>query len=480
MADKAVVLDLDVQNGVCAFSSSIEDALKEADAQRIQLDEQLSETLDTIKALTPECDKLDYILAASSGALCGLLDVSLIGKPGESPIGTVTDQWYGERVIDFAKRYSDTDADKIATLKDAIIALEDKYKVPYDQSVGGDVFKELLNITPKNHHFKSLPHNPTLMGLFFSILNQFDNTSDFVSEGLRITLKNSDSRFELQGHDVPSKIFSGIANWVGHLVSDVSGSQSSKGRGMGIPAPILAWTNDVIVIKDKLKIPASEFDKAVSDLAIKMFEKGYDIRFATGQLIPVFVNEMTVRLLYAVRRLLKYFADTPKEARTTTLLWRRCEPFSNATVKRMLTVAHGTFCVVDTADAAIRGVVTGEGTFNLMEFCLRLNVAGIGRFTISLYGEVTRGHKVKAEKENVWFLQRERILLDNYIEGLKALSQIYDDKDLLNFAEDFKDSRLYKEAFAKTASLAEQRGVPDEKILRSKADIDAYFMGGFI
>lgn len=63
MADKAVVLDLDVRDGACAFPSSIEDALKEADAQRIQLDEQLSETLDTIKALTPECDKLDYILS---------------------------------------------------------------------------------------------------------------------------------------------------------------------------------------------------------------------------------------------------------------------------------------------------------------------------------------------------------------------------------------------------------------------------------
>lgn len=88
MADKAVVLDLDVRDGACAFPSSIEDALKEADAQRIQPDEQLSETLDTIKALTPECDKLDYILAASSGALCGLLDVFLVHKSLRKPMCT--------------------------------------------------------------------------------------------------------------------------------------------------------------------------------------------------------------------------------------------------------------------------------------------------------------------------------------------------------------------------------------------------------
>ena len=85
MADKAVVLDLDVRDGACAFPNSIEDALKEADTQRIQPDEQLSETLDTIKALTPECDKLDYILAASSGALCGLLDVFLVHKSLRKP-----------------------------------------------------------------------------------------------------------------------------------------------------------------------------------------------------------------------------------------------------------------------------------------------------------------------------------------------------------------------------------------------------------
>ena len=101
----------------------------------------------------------------------------------------------------------------------------------------------------KSIFFKSLGHNPTILGLFFSILNQFTNTSSFVSEGELITLNNSDGKFELEGHNVPSKLFCGFVNWLGHLVSDVSGASSSTGRGMGIPSPIWSWTNDVIAIK---------------------------------------------------------------------------------------------------------------------------------------------------------------------------------------------------------------------------------------
>lgn len=99
---------------------------------------------------------------------------------------------------------------------------------------------------------KSLGHNPTLLGLFFSILNQFSNTSSFVADGELITLNNSDSNFELEGHNIPTKLFCGFVNWFGHIISDVSGSSTSKGRGMGIPSPIWAWTNDIIAIKRKL------------------------------------------------------------------------------------------------------------------------------------------------------------------------------------------------------------------------------------
>lgn len=208
-----------------------------------------------------------------------------MGKPVESPLGDITDKWFANRTIGFAKICGYT-GDK-NSLSSAIKFLERKFKIPYDQSVGGGIFRELIDLTPSNHHFKSLGHNPTLLGLLFSILNQFTNTSDFVSNGELISLNNSDGKFELQGKNIPSKLFCGIANWIGHLISDVSGSSSSKGRGMGMPSPIWAWSNDVIAIIAKLNIPVTEFDKFVNELALKLFEKGYDVRFQTTQAIPV-------------------------------------------------------------------------------------------------------------------------------------------------------------------------------------------------
>lgn len=477
--DKLLLLEIDVKNDKYVFPNRISDAFIDANDERLNLEEQLCETLETIKALTPECDKYDYILSASSGALCGIIDVFLVGKPDESHLGNITDKWFANRTIDFAKLCGYTGEKD--SLSSAISFLEKKFKIPYDQSVGGGIFRDLINLTPNNHHFKSLGHNPTLLGLFFSILNQFTNTSDFVSDGELISLNNSDGKFELHGDNIPSRIFCGITNWIGHLISDVSGSSSSKGRGMGIPSPIWAWSNDVIAIKRKLNIPAPEFDKSVSEIALKLFEKGYDVRFQTTQAIPVFINEMIVRLFYSIRRLIKYFITVPPKGKNLAMLWDTCEPFSNATVKRMLTVAHGTFCLIDIGDASIRAIATGGGTFNISEFLMRFNVVGIGRFTISFYGEVKRGIKSKKSKKSntdVIFIKRETIIVDDYIEGLKTLSEAYDDKELLNFINDFQTSNLYEDAFAKSVRLAELRNVPDEKTVKSKAEIDSYFRGG--
>ncbi|MCZ7409750.1 hypothetical protein [Parvimonas micra] len=282
----------------------------------------------------------------------------------------------------------------------------------------------------------------------------------------------------MDGKDIPSKLFCGFANWFGHLISDLSGSSTSKGRGMGIPSPFWSWTNDIISIKRKLNLPVGEFDKSLNEIALDIYKQGYDTRFQTAQTILVFVNELLVRFVYSIRRLVRYFSTTKNDDRSFKLLWKSCEPFSNATVKRMLTVAHGTYCFIDAGDAIARGFVTGGGSFNVTEFVLRLNIIGIGRFAISLYGETSRGLKRHAIKEDVIILKREKLILDDYVDGLKFLAEIYDDKSLLLFTKELKESDMYIQAFEKTIILAEKRNVPKDEILRNKANIDSYFKGG--
>lgn len=471
-----IVLDLTVNNNSFEFLCDTASALANAKLELQSIEDKIAENIETLKNLTPQCDKTDYILAASSGALCGIIDIFLVGSPGESLVGNITDKWFENRTKDFAKLCG-WDSSNTST-SSAVKYLEKKFKIPYDQRGAGDAGSFIFDLNPSNHHFKSLAHNPTLLGLFFSILDQFTNTSHFVSGGDLIALQNADGSFELRGKSVISKFFCAFTNWFGHLISDISGSSGSKSRGMGIPSPLWSWTNDVIALKRRLNIPVSEFDKSVNGLAIQIYKKGYDARFQTAQAIPVFINEMLVRLIYSVRRLLRYFAGVKKENRSFKLLWKTCEPFSNATVKRMLTVAHGTFCLIDTGDALIRGFATGGGAFNVVGFFMRLNIIGVGRFTISLYGEAMRGFKRREIQDEIYFLKREKIIVNDYIDGLNKLAVIYDDKMLLTFVDDLKNSSMYKEGFKKTVLLAEKRNVPKDEILKSKDDIDAYFKGG--
>lgn len=470
-----VVLDLSVKDNDFVFSTSIIDALAQAELEITEL----NETVASIEELKPNCDKLDYVLAACSGALCGIIDIFLVGKPGESPLGDITDKWFENRVKAFAKMCHPK-GKKFDSLESALRFLEKKFKVPYDQTGLSDAGKAVFGLNADNHHFKSLAHNPSILGLFFSILDQFTNSSHFVSDGQLVSLQKADKNWELRGGNIPSKLFCGFVNWFGHLISDVSGSQSSArkhNRGMGIPSPLWTWTNDLIVIKSKLNIPITETDKAINQLAADIFEKGYDTRFQTAQMIPVFINELIVRLFYSVRRMFKYFKETEKDKRTFSLMWKMCEPFSNPTVKRMLTVAHGTFCLIDVGDATVRAFVEGGGNFNPVEFFLRLNIVGVGRFSISLYGEAKRLIAYKHAEQDAEFTQREEIIVKNYIQGLKVLAAKYDDAMLLSFINDFEKSDAYICAFEKTVLLAEMRGVPGDRTLKNKADIDNFFGG---
>lgn len=96
--------------------------------------------------------------------------------------------------------------------------------------------------------------------------------------------------------------------------------------------------------------------------------------------------------------------------------------------------------MVDTGEAVTRGFAWGVGNFDLVEVAFRLNIVGIGRFTISLYGEMRRGIKSHYFKEDMLVLHRQKIILEDYIEGLHSLAEIYNDYELLMFTQEFRNS----------------------------------------
>ena len=98
----------------------------------------------------------------------------------------------------------------------------------------------------------------------------------------------------------------------------------------------------------------------------KMYENGYDARFASAQAIPVAINEMLIRLIWSLKR--HYYHGLP---------WTECIPLNlsdKPELRRMLFVGHGCLCLVDAVDAGIRS--GGDP----LTFALRLNGVAWLRF----------------------------------------------------------------------------------------------------
>ena len=94
---------------------------------------------------------------------------------------------------------------------------------------------------------------------------------------------------------------------------------------------------------------------------------------------------------------------------------------------------------------------------------MRLNIPGIGRFSISLYGEFDRKFKKIANENEDKYLKMKEVVVKDYIDALNELAEIYDDITLRNLVEDFKSSDIYIKAFEKSVLLAEKRNVDKDK-----------------
>lgn len=307
------------------------------------------------------CDKYDYMIAGTCGVIGGLIDIVFVGAPGEGKLGKFTDEMANKATEKFAQLCG-WDKEKALekgsdTTKSAIGFLERKFRINYDQATTKSTGDKVKNLTLGNHHSKSLGHSPDIIGLFFSILNQFTNTSTFISNGKIITIKTEN--FELQGGNFIAKIFCGFVNWFGHLASDWTGSSGAQGRGSGIPIPFY----NLFQLCDFGSF--GQHKQTFATITTKVFEKGYDFRHGLAMAIPVAITEILIRFMYAMKARFYHKKD-----------WKECIPKgSNPELRRMLLVGHGTLCLIDAVDAAIRS--GGE----LVNFLARTNLIAWVRFS---------------------------------------------------------------------------------------------------
>jgi len=324
------------------------------------------------KMKNSKCDKYDYLIGALCGVFTGVIDIFFVNLPDESKLGKWSNKQTDEFIINIAKirgwKSKDNQKDKAFN---AIQFLEEKYKVNYDQATGKSV-DYLLDMSASNHHIKSLGHAPDIIGLIFSLVDQFTSTSHFLDNGKLIIFDTNQS--QLYGNDFISKLFCGFSNWLGHLISDVAGSSSSRRKnkdcyGSGIPMPFFELLQ--LCNKGKFKVYSGN-DKhnesqelSLADLSVKIFEKHYDLRFGFAQGIPVIINELMIRLLWTIK---SRFYNKKK--------WLDCMSFkSQPELRRTLLTGYGVLCIVDGLDASFRS----QG--QILLFCLRLNLVAWERLS---------------------------------------------------------------------------------------------------
>ncbi|MGL4848033.1 MAG: hypothetical protein ACRC28_03765 [Clostridium sp.] len=429
-----------------------------------------------------KCDKYDYLIAAFSGVGAGLIDVFFVGMPGDSVLGKFTDAQADNLVKKFAKTvgWKPTEG-KENSVASAIGFLEKKFPVNYDQAhsaATGGAFKMAAN----NHHYKSLSHSPDVVGLFFSILDQFQGKSSFLSDGKLIRIETTAQNLELYGSSLPAKLFCGFCNWLGHVMSDLAGSSGGRrkgaGRGSGLSIPFM----ELFQLCDFGELKVNEHRQTLAVVMTQVFQEGYDVRFGAAMAIPVLINELMIRILWVIKK--RFFEKKD---------WRECFPSQkHADLRMMLIVGHGTLCLIDGADAAIR---SGG---NAVTFILRLNIIGWARLLILVFKElkIRYGEQIMVRlgqfvREMGYMLSySDRKLLDDYYLRmervdeelsilLKQFIEMVDREYLLihNELNQITNPKLSAtEQAIHSQKLAEYCNVPEEKIIRTDKDLDDFFL----
>jgi len=340
---------------------------------------------DSRKYLFEKCDKYDYFVAIMAGTLAGFVDVVFVGSPkaGESILGKYVDEStdkFVQRAAQFFwkndKRTSGKRKKMPETLEQCISYLEQAFPVSYDARYAKDLVVDegaLSGMRPLNHHLMSLAHSPDPIGLIFSIIDQFTESASFIDKGKLIRVvsqKTSGAIPYLQGSDLPSRLFCGFVNWIGHLLSDISGSSSTRkegksGRGAGIPLPFY----ELFLLCDFKDSDGKSF----ANTMISVFEQGYDLRFGATMAIPVIMQDLMIRVIWTIRA--KFQKKRP---------WKDCIPnLRHGDLRVMLIVGDATLCVIDGMDAAIRS----GGVF--VEFVLHLNIVAWFRLVKLVMKEVS-------------------------------------------------------------------------------------------
>ena len=358
-----------------------------------------------------KADRLDYLVAAASGVISGLIDTLWVGEFSLDRASS----WGEDKVERFVIRVARSEGYNGDDLAGAIRKLEKNH--PFAADGNANAFGGGLQ-----HHLRDFSHHFGIDGLFFSIFTQFTGlvVGTDLSGALRV-VPVPESYRSFIGKNLQEKLTFGTIGWFFHMVSDMAGSGGSLMGGTGIPGPIVSLIKDVSALplfrgaaaeEPGLRLWVSKLfngtllaDHDENGRIVKGTARKFDLRTEIGMLeevgrqaLPVLVNQCVVRGFYFCRRAAREIRDLDIHgvADLGRIAPEDILPWGTPAMRRMVTVSSGIFVGVDIADAAVRSIASRRP----VKFFLRVNYVGIATFT------VMRGRRSRHARERVFDLRR--------------------------------------------------------------------------
>lgn len=341
-----------------------------------------------------EADKLDYIVAVSSGVLAGLMDVFYVGEFSLEHAS----EWGKAKIEQIVMKVARLEGYQGDELSGAIKVLEKCHVFAADGNT--DDFGGGLQ-----HHLRDFSHHFSIGGLLFSVLTQFTGlvVGTDKAGNLRI-VPVPESHRSCIGKNFQEKVVFGVIGWFFHMVSDMAGSSGSLVGGTGVPGPLVSLMKEFSALpffKDSddgdmnFRLWVSKLfggtllaKRDANGKIIKGSVRKFDLRTEVGilgeackQATPVLINQCVVRGFYFCRRTLREIRDLGIEGvgDLARIAPEDILPWGTPAMRRMVSVSSGVFAGVDIVDAAVRAIKRKEPT----KFFLRVNYVGVATFVIA-------------------------------------------------------------------------------------------------
>lgn len=326
----------------------------------------------TFDDIISESDRIYYSLAACSGILCGGLDILFVR----------------ELNIDFYKEIGEKDAEKIVKLAAKLKGYDNddlEGAVRYLEKNASVAFDKAMNKLggPLLHHLNDLAHHPSIVGLICSILVQITKSAygwDKDGKFIIVPLKDIKDADKLFGKNLIECVGKGAIDWLFHIASDIAGSGSTPGEGMGLPGPLGSLIRDLSTLPF-IKEKTNEYIKyAYNTLRIDF---RVEIGFLKNQSMPVIVNEVITRVLYSAYGLYKEIKvkEIDDTSNFDLIDLKEIMPLNNRTLTRMLTISSLVFVTMN----GVKATIKSEGLIEMIP--LHLNYVGLFRCSIAIIND---------------------------------------------------------------------------------------------